>query len=468
MKINYKYYYLALISLCCCSSPKTTQKSFNEVSCTETLSKIALDQQTTFLEKPFWLYFEDSYLNELQDVLCHDNKKLLAEEYRIKTIFDNVTALKGSILPQINYVFQDFFQYYSRSGVYASLIKKGLPAYFNDLTTGIGFNWNLDLAGQQKFHYKSLIQQGIANLYKLKATHLDLSCVLAKTYYSLKILTGIELELKSQLDLLKKHLKLSLYLLSYDQTDTQHVIDVEKRIKRVEIELDITKHNIIADKALLNTLIAKMPDDFSVKIDKNLPSSLPFLTLDDLKLSLIAKRPDIQMAVNLLEEASLKIKSAKAAFYPNISLTSILGFDSVNFSKLFWNTSQAYTLTPILTLPIFSAGVLNANLRKERHNYESLIHSYDEAVLKAAKEVVTFGSKLSSSFDDYKKSYQSQLLETEKKDLISFNFQAGLVSEIALIDAKILESIKKIETLGFRKEYLFAFIDLASSMGGGL
>jgi outer membrane protein TolC len=468
MKINIKYLQLAFICLASCSTPKTTEKSFSEISCSQALSSLSTEQETTFLDKPFWLYFEDSQLNQLESMLCRDNKTLLAEEYKIKTIFDNVTALKGGILPQFNYVFQDFFQYYSRQGVYAALTRDHLPAYYNDLTTGIGFNWNLDLAGQQKFQYKALIQQGIANFYKLKGTHLDLSATLAKTFYSLKILANIKLELDKQLSFFQKMLKLTLALFTYDQVNTQHVIEVEKKIKRLEIELDMTKHHIIADQALLKTLIAKMPDDYDLDLDQKLPKILPFLSLDHLKLALIAKRPDIQMAVNLLNEASLKIKSAKAAFYPNIALTSLSGLDSINLSSLFWSSSKAFTFTPILTLPIFSAGVLNANLRKEKHNYESLIHSYDQALLKAAQEVLTFSSKFNSSLDDFKKSTQIQLLETEKKDLITANFKAGLVSEISLIEAQLALSVKKLETFELQKDYIFSFIDLSSSLGGGL
>lgn len=468
MNINSRYLTLALISLAGCSSQKTIEKSFTEVSCNKSLEELSSDQNSVFLDKPFWFYFEDNYLNQLQQILCHDNKTLLAEEYQIKTIFDNVTALKGGTLPQFNYVFQDLFQYYSRSGVYASLVKQGLPAYYNDLTTGIGFNWNLDLAGQQKFQYKSLIQQGIAKIYKLKGIHLDLSALLTKTYYSLKILKKIEIELKRQQAFLAKKLKLTLGLLSYDQINTQKVIDLEQKIKTLEIELDITRHNIIADQVLIKTLIGKMPDHYELNLDSKITQNLPFLTLDNLKLGLIAARPDIQMAVNLLSEASLKIKSAKAAFYPNISLTSISGFDSINFSKLFWNSSKAYTFSPVLTLPIFSAGILNANLRKEKHNYESLIHSYDEAVLKAAKEVITYSSKFQDSLTNFKTSYQIQLLEQEKTTLIEANFEAGLVSELLFLDAKIFESIKTTSTLEYLKEYLFSFIDLASCLGGGL
>lgn len=468
MKIKQNYLYLAILCLSGCSSPKTMNPSFTEISCQNTLAEINQDHSVVFLEKPFWLYFEDHCLDELQKILSQDNKTLLAEEHRIKTIFDNVTALKGSILPQFNYVFQDFFQYYSRSGVFAELTRDRLPSYYNDLTTGIGFNWNLDLGGQQKFLYKSLIQQGIANLFKLKGTHLDLSAILAKTYYSLKILWHLQKELSTQLSFANKQLNLTLALMTFNQTDSQHVIDLEQKIKKIEIELDAIMHNAEADQVLLKTLLAKMPDQFTLAIDQQLPENLPFVSLSNLTLSLIAQRPDIQMAVNLLNESRLKIKSAKAAFYPNISLTSLSGFDSVNFSKLFHSSSLASTFAPILTLPIFSAGVLNANLRKEKHMYESLIHSYDQALLKAAKEVVTFGSKFTTSKEDFSKSLERLDLESDKTELTECNYRAGLVSEIHYLEAQIQESMKKVETLSYHKDYIFSFIDLATSMGGGL
>src|SRR5690606_33246078 len=83
---------------------------------------------------------------------------------------------------------------------------------------------------------------------------------------------------------------------------------------------------------------------------------------------LLARRPDIIAAENGLLAANANVGAARAAFFPNISITGLLGFASPSLSGLFSGSNRFWSFSPQLTVPIFSGGVSGnldlANARK--------------------------------------------------------------------------------------------------------
>jgi outer membrane protein TolC len=88
-----------------------------------------------------------------------------------------------------------------------------------------------------------------------------------------------------------------------------------------------------------------------------------------------------------VEAAAHRVGAAKADFYPSIDLIAFAGLDTIFFRKLFrWESRSAYII-PGLHLPIFTAGRIRANVRARQAEFEELIYSYNELVLRAAQEV---------------------------------------------------------------------------------
>src|SRR5207245_1570135 len=78
--------------------------------------------------------------------------------------------------------------------------------------------------------------------------------------------------------------------------------------------------------------------------------------------TLLERRPDIRQAEDGLVAANARIGVAKAAFFPQVSLTGFFGVESVALSDLFTGPSRVWQFGPTVTLPIFNAGRNRANL----------------------------------------------------------------------------------------------------------
>jgi NodT family efflux transporter outer membrane factor (OMF) lipoprotein len=104
-------------------------------------------------------------------------------------------------------------------------------------------------------------------------------------------------------------------------------------------------------------------------------------------INLIGRRPDIAAARARVEASASRIKVARAAFYPNISLSGLIGLQSLGLDALFKGGSAFGNPGPAVTLPIFHGGALSGQYGGARGAYDEAVARYDGAVLQALREV---------------------------------------------------------------------------------
>ncbi|MET0241025.1 MAG: efflux transporter outer membrane subunit [Sphingobium sp.] len=119
---------------------------------------------------------------------------------------------------------------------------------------------------------------------------------------------------------------------------------------------------------------------------------------------LIGRRPDIAAARERTEAAASRIKVARAAFFPAIRLSALVGFQSLGYSSIFTGAGSSGSASPFtdtlfdkgslygnagpaISLPIFHGGEISGNYRGVRATYDEAVASYDRTVLDAYREV---------------------------------------------------------------------------------
>ena len=111
----------------------------------------------------------------------------------------------------------------------------------------------------------------------------------------------------------------------------------------------------------------------------NLPAGLPSRVL--------LSRPDVAEAEDQLKGASASIGAARAAFFPDISLTGSGGVTSLALSTLLRSASETWTLAPTVTQPIFDFGANRGNLAAARAQRDAALARYEKAIQTAFREV---------------------------------------------------------------------------------
>jgi outer membrane protein, multidrug efflux system len=168
-----------------------------------------------------------------------------------------------------------------------------------------------------------------------------------------------------------------------------------------------------------------------------------------------------------LRSENANIGAARAAFFPTISLTGTLGTGSAALSGLFGAGSSFWSITPSLTVPIFNAGQLKAELDVAKIQKDIGIAQYEKAIQTAFSEVAN-GLAARGTFDDqvaaterYTAAYRRSL------DLSEFRYHNGVDNYLTVLTAQTGYYDAQLTLVGTRLQRLTNLVDLYRALGGG-
>ncbi len=195
------------------------------------------------------------------------------------------------------------------------------------------------------------------------------------------------------------------------------------------------------------------------RIVTDIPAGLPS--------ALLARRPDVLQAEALLRSENANIGAARAAFFPNITLTGSAGTESAPLSGLFKAGSSAWTWAPSLTLPIFNAGANRANLDVARVQKDIGIAQYEKAIQTAFSEVAD-GLAARGTFDNQIASLERfTAAERRRLELAQLLYKNGQASYLDVLTAQTdLYNAEQV-LVSARLQRLTNIVDLYRALGGG-
>jgi multidrug efflux system outer membrane protein len=216
----------------------------------------------------------------------------------------------------------------------------------------------------------------------------------------------------------------------------------------------------------LNLLAGNLPGDIargkpleSFVLPPELPAGMPS--------SLIDRRPDIRAAEQNLISANAQIGVAKAYYFPQITLTGLLGGQSRALTQLFTAPARYWTLTPDALLPIFTAGQVRVAVRLSEAQKREMLIGYQKAIYNGFREV-------SDALIRYDRTRQQRGQEdhlvqalTETTRLSTLRYQRGADSYLQVLSAERDLFQGQLALAQLRLQELLAFVDLYRALGGG-
>ena len=183
--------------------------------------------------------------------------------------------------------------------------------------------------------------------------------------------------------------------------------------------------------------------------------------------ALLERRPDIRSAEENLAAQRALVSAARAAYFPTISLSGFLGFQSSQLSSLFTGPNKAWSFVPQITQPIFTAGRLKSNVKFARAQQELAVVLYQQTIQTAFREV-------SDALVEYRRvkeiRTQQELLVTTLQDrsrLAYLRYQGGVDTLLNALDAdRDLFNAELNLTQTIRNE-LLSLVQLYKALGGG-
>ena len=182
---------------------------------------------------------------------------------------------------------------------------------------------------------------------------------------------------------------------------------------------------------------------------------------------LLASRPDIRQAEQLLIASNANIGAARAAFFPKIALTLQAGTASNQLTKLFDSGTFAWSFAPQLLAPIFDAGRNQAGLDSANAQQGIAVAQYEKTIQVAFREVADALATRATLVAQLRASQAQVNAETVRFRLAGLRYDNGVASYLDALDAqRSLFSVQQ-ALVQTRLAQLQSQVTLYKVLGGG-
>jgi multidrug efflux system outer membrane protein len=421
--------------------------------------------QTSIGDLKWFEVFNDEELQRLVRTAMQQNYDLRAAVARINAARANLGLTRSNQFPQLDASADLTLTRGSGNGQLAGSGQAGRGRGFGSVLLNL-LSFELDIWGRLRQETKAARAELRASEEDRKAVMTTVVSDVATGYFSV-------LELDSELDIAKRTLatrKDSLRLIKLrHQGGVATMLDVrqaEDLVYQASQTIPDTERLIEQTENQISLLLGNNPGPIARGQSLTQQQELPEVPAG-LTSSLLERRPDIRAAEANLEAQHALVNAAKAAYFPRISLTGLLGFQSNQLSNLFTGPSRAWSFVPQITQPIFTAGRLKSNVKFARAQQEFAVVQYQLTIQTAFREV----SDTLVQFRKVKEiRIQQELLVTTLRDrsrLAYLRYQGGVDSLLNAHEAdRDLFNAELSLTQTIRNE-LLSLVQLYKALGGG-
>jgi outer membrane protein, multidrug efflux system len=347
----------------------------------------------------------------------------------------------------------------------ANITSPAPPATYNDVLLPLTLNYEIDAWGKIRRMVQSANATAQATTADLHFIQLSVSASVAVDYYSLR-------EADAQLRILDDTVEALQH--GYQIIDNQftHGLVSELDVKQAETLLDQARSqrdamHIQRDQFehAIAELLGRTPEGFHIAPDPTLeiPPAIPA----GVPSQLLERRPDIIAAERTMAAASAQIGVAKAAYFPDLSISALAGYESTYPPALLnWQNATASLLGSV-TAPIFTGGRLRANLDQARASYRASISDYEKTVLTAYQQVEDQLAALHFLAQQQKDATSAVASARDEARIAQNRFQAGLVSYLNVVYAEQTLLQNEESDTQVSGQQLVATVVLVKALGGG-
>jgi NodT family efflux transporter outer membrane factor (OMF) lipoprotein len=413
----------------------------------------------------WWKTYGDAQLDALMSEGLAASPDLEAAAARMRTAEGFAQRAGSALQPSIDGFAQPELAKQSQNqSVPAAMIPNG---WHDQGSVGLSFSLDLDLWGKNRAAFRAANADADAAEFEAEEARLALTTGIASTYADLATLYAQRDSLESALDIRSQTAKLVRQRVEIGLDTLAEQKQADARVSQSRADIEATDEAIALTKNALAALVGAGPDR-GLTIERPNIASLHAQGIPaDASIDLIGRRPDIAASRARVEAASHRIKEAKAAFYPNINLTALIGLQSFGLGSLLSGGSTFGSVSPAVSLPLFHGGALQGQYRGRRGQYDEAVALYDAAVIKALRETadsVTSQKKLVSRLAESR----SALADFEDANrLARQRYEHGLATYLDVLSAEegVVNARLKVAELETRAFTLD--VQLIRSLGGG-
>jgi outer membrane protein, multidrug efflux system len=413
---------------------------------------------------PWWERFNDPLLNQLEQQLTAENPDLAALAEQYTQARDLAAEARAGLFPQlaVNGLLSDNKQsrhrlFRSQNGtepnISASNVVQAAASWEPDFWSGIRNRTRAQ---------KRVAQSSAATL---AAARLSLQAELANDYIALRGLDAQEAVYRESIRYYEQAVQITMQRL---QGRIASALDVARSRGQLA-STQALQSSVLSSRAVLQHAIAVLvnanPSGFSIPVEDEPRLATPQVPVG-VPSSLLQRRPDIAGAERQMAAANAEIGVSRAAFYPNITISAIAGFQDTGFDLLSLPNSL-WTIGANAVLPLFEGGLRRAELQRSWSQYAQTRDTYRSTVLSAFQEVED-GLALTTYLQAAVQQQSQAVAEAGKAQALTLQlYVGGLTNYLDVVVAQQTELTARTAEVQVEVSRRQASVGLIRALGGG-
>jgi len=411
----------------------------------------------------WWEQYGDPVLDALIAEALANNRNLEVAAANVAQAAAIVTQTRASALPQVGY---------SASAQQVKIPDTGLiaiiPRFPNPQTTYealLSVSWELDLFGRVRRLSEAARANMLASEDARNAVILSLVASVATDYIQLR---GLDEQLaiaNKTLGAYCDSVRLFELQFKYGNVSKMNVAQAQSQYESAAAQIPVIESQIAQTEHALSLLLGRHPGP--IARGKNVDELVLPPVAAGVPSVLLERRPDLMQSEQQLVAANAQIGAAKALYFPTISLTGAFGASSSQLSSLFQGPSRVWSYAGQLTGPIFTSGLVGAQVAQAEAAQRAALLNYQQAVENAFGDVdnaLIARQKLSEQLAAQKRLVEA--LQTYDR-LANLQYNGGYTSYTTVLQAEQSLFPAELSLANIRASLLSSSVNLYKAMGGG-
>ena len=410
----------------------------------------------------WWEQFQDAALTSLVRAALANNKDLEIATARVDQAFAQYGITRSALFPQVD---ADASAGRQRSSLNGPIPVVPGRATLNDYQVALSASFEIDVWGRLRRASEAARAGVLASEEGRRTVVLTLVSAVANGYIQLCALDR-QLEIARQTSQsLGEAARLQRVRFEGGAVPESDYRQAESQYETAAAQVPELERLVARQENFISVLLGANPGPIARgrTIDALLFPALP----SGLPADLLERRPDIRQAEQNLVAANADIGVAKAAYFPRISLTALLGIESGELSNLFKGPSRTWSYGAGVSLPIFNGGRVRNQVAQAEALQREALSSYRQSVIFAFQDV-------ENALVDRAKFAQTREVQARNvaalqrfRDLAALRYREGatLYIEVARAEESLFSA--QLAYVATQSQLFQSYANLYKAMGGG-
>ncbi|MDE1942985.1 MAG: efflux transporter outer membrane subunit [Betaproteobacteria bacterium] len=427
-------------------------------------SAIANAEHLGWPDEAWWRVYQDPQLDRLVTQATHGNPRLQKARDRV-SLAQSLANMRGATRqPQLEL---DASSSRDRFTALQFIPPPWAGSTYWNNSVAASLSYDLDLWGRRESEWQSSLDESRAVSAEAQQVRIELENAIVRAYIRLAMAYAQHDVAESRSRDIGQRVAIEKRRESAGMGTLLAVSEAETLLPLAQAAVESRDEEIARLKTELAALAGEGPG-FTENIRR------PRLTLevavglpDRLPANLVGRRPDVAASRWHVESSRQDIQAARVAFYPDVNLAALVGFQAIGFGQ--WLSQSAFMAGagPALSLPIFDGGRRRAGLSAATSAYDMAVDHYNDTVIEALKEVSQQLVAFRSATVRMQQAQQALGKAQDAGTLVEAAYRAGLADYRRVLNSR--DAVLKAQEVlaGIQAQRLEAYAQLMLALGGG-